>query len=43
LVYLPTEAMVSDILTKSLPRQRFEKLRLELGVVDDEMSRSVEQ
>ena len=32
LMYYPTEQMTADILTKPLPRQRFETLRLEMGL-----------
>ena len=33
LVYLHTDKMVADILTKNLPREKFEKFRDDLGVV----------
>ena len=32
LIYCPTEQMAADILTKPLTRQRFETLRLEMGL-----------
>ena len=32
LVYCPTENMMADILTKGLPKPRFEQLRLFLGI-----------
>ena len=32
LIYCPTEQMIADILTKPLTRQRFETLRLEMGL-----------
>ena len=32
LIYCPTEQMTADILTKPLIRQRFETLRLEMGL-----------
>ena len=32
LIYCPTEQMTADILTKPLTRQRFETLRLEMGL-----------
>ena len=34
LIYCPTEQMTADILTKPLPRQRFETLRLEMGLMN---------
>ena len=30
--YCPTEEMTADVLTKSLPRERFEKLRKKMGL-----------
>ena len=32
LVYCPTEQMTADILTKPLPRGRFETLRMDMGL-----------
>ena len=34
--YCPTEDMTADIMTKSLPRPKFEKLRTMLGIVDSQ-------
>ena len=32
LVYCPTEYMIADIMTKGLPKPRFEELRSQIGV-----------
>lgn len=34
LVYCPSEEQLADIFTKALPKQRFEELRMQLGVSD---------
>ena len=33
LVYCPTDDQLADILTKPLPRDRFEKIRFEIGMI----------
>ena len=41
LMYCPTEQMAADILTKPLTRQRFETLRLEMGIKNVSITKSI--
>ena len=34
IVYCPTDDMIADVMTKPLSKEKFEKFRLLLGVVD---------
>lgn len=41
LMYCPTEQMAADILTKPLTRQHFETLRLEMGIKNVPITKSI--